>query len=65
MVIDNRFGIGDIVYQIIDREKKPLQVVELRITKADVLYNCVRDGGDTKLFYEFELTSTPTECLVE
>lgn len=56
MIVDNKYQLGDIVYLTTDPEQSGRIVVEIVVTKGDVMYR-VSLGTTTTIHYEFELSS--------
>jgi len=57
MTINNKFEIGEIVYIKTDLEQLPCQVIELIVSKNNVMYIVCRNLDSTK-FYDYELSDT-------
>lgn len=55
MTINNKFEIGEIVYIKTDVEQFPCQVVELIVSKTNIMY-VVSRNLDTFKFYDYELS---------
>jgi len=56
MIVDNKYHLGDIVYLTTDPEQSGRIVVEIVVTKGDVMYR-VSLGTTTTIHYEFELSA--------
>ena len=56
MIVDNNYHLGDIVYLTTDPEQSGRIVVEIVVTKGDVMYR-VSLGTTTTIHYEFELSA--------
>ena len=56
MIVDNKYQLGDIVYLTTDPEQSGRIVVEIVVTKGDVMYR-VSLGTTTTIHYEFELSA--------
>lgn len=54
MIVDNKYGLGDIVYIATDPEQSQRMIVEIIITKGDLMYR-VSLGTSVSVHYEFEL----------
>lgn len=58
MTINNRYEIGEIVYIKTDLEQLPCIIVEMVVSKNNIMY-VVSRNLDTCKFYDYELSDTP------
>lgn len=57
MTIPNDYNIGDIIYVKHDIEQLPRMIIEIRIRKYDVVYEC-QSGTEFSTHQDFEMSKT-------
>ena len=55
-VIENKYDIGEIVYITTDPEQSARMIIEIIVTKGDVMYR-ICCGTQMSVHYEFEINS--------
>lgn len=63
ITVDNKYGVGDIVYLRTDKDQLQRIVYAIKVTKADIIYELCQ-GTTTSSHYDFEIT-TEKDVLIE